>query len=87
MDSRFALSDYSRRSSCEQLMLKQTEPCGLGTAAGKNLAAVGSSHSHTETVDLGTMTTAGLVGTLHIGYTSCQNQMLDSQKAAATHSN
>ena len=37
----------------------------LGTAAGKNLAAVGSSHSLTETVNLGTMTLAGLIGTLH----------------------
>ena len=37
----------------------------LCTAAGQNLTAVGSSHSLTETVDLGTMTTAGLVGTLH----------------------
>ena len=37
----------------------------LGTAAGKNLAAVGSSHSLTETVNLGAVTAAGLVGTLH----------------------
>ena len=37
----------------------------LGTTTGQNLAAVGSSHSLTETVDLGTMTAAGLVGTLH----------------------
>ena len=37
----------------------------LGTAAGKHLAAVGSSHSLPETVNLGTMTTAGLIGTLH----------------------
>ena len=37
----------------------------LSTTAGQNLAAVGSSHSLTETVDLGTMTTAGLIGTLH----------------------
>ena len=37
----------------------------LCTAAGQNLTAVGSSHSLTETVDLGTMTTAGLIGTLH----------------------
>ena len=37
----------------------------LCTAAGQNLTAVGSSHSLTETVDLGTMTAAGLVGTLH----------------------
>ena len=42
----------------------------LGTAAGKNLAAIGSSHSLAETVDLGSMTTAGLIGTLH-EYTSC----------------
>ena len=37
----------------------------FGTAAGKNLAAVGSSHSLPETVNLGTMTAAGLIGTLH----------------------
>ena len=37
----------------------------LCTAAGQNLTAIGSSHSLTETVDLGTMTTAGLIGTLH----------------------
>ena len=42
----------------------------LCTAAGQNLTAVGSSHSLTETVNLGTMTTAGLVGTLHNTYTS-----------------
>ena len=39
----------------------------LGTAAGKHLAAVGSSHSHPETVDLGSVATAGLIGTLHSG--------------------
>ena len=37
----------------------------LCAAAGKNLAAVGSSHSLTETVNLGTVTAAGLIGTLH----------------------
>ena len=42
----------------------------LCTTAGQNLTAVGSSHSLTETVNLGTMTTAGLVGTLHNTYTS-----------------
>ena len=41
----------------------------LCTAAGENLAAVGSSHSLTETVNLGSMTAAGLIGTLHV-YTS-----------------
>ena len=38
----------------------------LCAAAGKNLAAVGSSHSLTETVHLTAVTTAGLIGTLHI---------------------
>ena len=37
----------------------------LCTAAGQNLTAVGSSHSLPETVNLGTVTIAGLVGTLH----------------------
>ena len=37
----------------------------LGTAAGKHLAAVGSSHSLPETVNLGAVTAAGLIGTLH----------------------
>ena len=36
----------------------------LGTAAGKHLAAVGSSHSLTETVNLGAVSAAGLLGTL-----------------------
>ena len=40
------------------------------TTAGQNLAAIGGSHSLTETVDLGTVTIAGLIGTLHYGYTS-----------------
>ena len=38
----------------------------LCTATSQNLTAIGSSHSLTETVNLGTMTTAGLIGTLHI---------------------
>ena len=41
------------------------------TTASQNLAAVCGSHSLTETVDLRTMTLAGLVGTLHVVYTSC----------------
>ena len=40
------------------------------SSGGQNLAAVGSSHSLTETVDLGTMTAAGLIGTLHNTFTS-----------------
>ena len=55
---------------CGQIPLRNLHLGGqnlaaLCTAAGQNLTAVGSSHSLTETVDLGTMTTAGLVGTLH----------------------
>ena len=38
----------------------------LGTTASQNLTAVCGSHSLTETVDLGTMTLSGLVGTLHV---------------------
>ena len=41
------------------------------TAAGQDLTAIGGSHSLAETVNLGTVTVAGLVGTLHSGYTSC----------------
>ena len=52
----------------------------LGTAAGKHLAAVGSSHSLPETVNLGTMTTAGLIGTLHTSvHLLSKSHMLDSQ--------
>ena len=59
--------------------LRRQNLAALCTAAGKNLAAVGSSHSLTETVDLGSVATAGLIGTLH-EYTSCQKSiMLNSQ--------
>ena len=55
---------------CGQIPLRNLHLGGqnlaaLCTAAGQNLTAVGSSHSLTETVDLGTMTAAGLIGTLH----------------------
>ena len=43
----------------------------LCTTTGQNLTAVGSCHSLAETVDLGAVTAAGLVGTLHVEYTSC----------------
>ena len=45
--------------------LRRQNLAALCTAAGKNLAAVGSSHSLTETVNLGSVATAGLIGTLH----------------------
>ena len=38
----------------------------LSATAGENLAAVGGSHSLAEAMNLGTVATAGLVGTLHI---------------------
>ena len=59
----------------------------LSTAAGENLAAVGSSHSLAETVNLGSVATAGLIGTLHWDTPPRNLQMLDSQMAAAEHNN
>ena len=57
----------------------------LRAAAGQDLTAVGSRHSLTEPMNLGTMTTAGLVGTLHTWiHLLSKINMLDSQKAAAT---
>ena len=52
----------------------------LCAAAGQNLAAIGSRHSLPETVDLGTMTLAGLVGTLHLHTPPVKINMLDSRK-------
>jgi len=57
----------------------------LGTAAGKHLATVGSSHSLPETVNLGSVTPTGLIGTLQCN-TPPVFHMLDSRMAAATHS-
>ena len=68
--SRFALSDYPAICSPKSCQSGGQNLAALCAAAGKNLAAVGSSHSLTESVNLGTVTAAGLVGTLHIGYTS-----------------
>jgi hypothetical protein len=42
------------------------------TAASKNLAAVGGSHSLAESMDLGAMALSGLIGTQHLVYTSCK---------------
>ena len=44
----------------------------LGSAAGKNLAAVGGRHSLAEAVDLGPVQLLGLIGTFgcHLGNTS-----------------
>ena len=74
------MSDYFAVVTHLRLCSGRQDLTALGTAAGKHLAAVGSSHSLPETVNLGSVATARLVGTLHIGYTSCQFQMLDSRK-------
>ena len=76
-----ALVSHARR------LLGGQNLAALCTAAGQNLTAIGSSHSLTETVNLGTMTTAGLIGTLHEIHLLLITIMLDGQMAAATHSN
>ena len=77
-------------SLCERFVLCGQIPTGnlhlggqnlaaLCTAASQNLTAVGSSHSLTETVNLGTMTTAGLIGTLHYITPPVNSMMLNSR--------
>ena len=80
-DTRFVVNTRSLRTSGGQNL------AALCTTAGQNLTAVGSSHSLTETVNLGTMTTAGLIGTLHNTYTSYIDFSYARQPklAAATH--
>ena len=78
LSSRFALKRATLLFSSRRRLGGQNL-AALSTAAGENLAAVGSSHSLAETVNLGTMTTAGLIGTLHVVYTSLKSHMLDSQ--------
>jgi len=82
-------SHFARSESFQPMWLRSGRQnlAALCTAASQNLAAVGSSHSLTETVNLGTMTTAGLIGTLHVVYTSLKSHMLDSPATAAEHSN
>ena len=58
-------TDPLQRSSTTALCLGRQNLAALCTAAGENLAAVGSSHSLAETVNLGSTATVGLVGTLH----------------------
>ena len=62
----FAVIQLERNS----VGLSRQNLAALCTTASQNLAAVSGSHSLTETVDLGTMTLAGLIGTLHVVYTS-----------------
>ena len=84
MDSRFAMSDLAVVTHA-QMRLRRQNLAALCTTAGKNLAAVGSSHSLAETVNLGTVTIAGLIGTLHEVTPPKITIMLDSHKTAATH--
>ena len=66
---------YACRFHKPQLCSGRQNLAALGTAAGENLTAVGSSHSLPETVNLGTVAAAGLVGTLHVVH------LLESQYA------
>ena len=67
--------------------LSRQNLAALCTTASQNLAAVSGSHSLTETVDLGTMTLAGLIGTLHVVYTSYKITYARQFLTAATHNN
>ena len=80
-------SHFARSDSFQPIGLRSGRQnlAALCTTAGQNLAAVGSGHSLTETVDLGTMTTAGLIGTLHVVYTSLKSLMLDSRNRPQQH--
>ena len=72
----------------EVAILGRQNLAALCTTASQNLAAVSGSHSLTETVDLGTMTLGGLVGTLHVVNNSFQNHLCSAVRiAAATHNN
>ena len=73
LSSRFAVSAL-RSVFTHAFSLGGQNLAALCTAAGENLAAVGSSHSLTETVNLGTVTAAGLIGTLHL-VTPPENRM------------
>ena len=55
------------------------------TTASQNLAAVSGSHSLTETVDLGTMTLGGLIGTLHVVNNSFQNHLCSADLTLQQH--
>ena len=66
MDSHFAMSDILAVAGLHSYSGRQNLTA-LCATAGKYLAAVGSCHSLAETVDLGSVTLAGLIGTLHVG--------------------
>ena len=79
------LRDYSACVSHARRLLGGQNLAALSTTAGQNLTAIGSSHSLTETVNLGTVTLGGLIGTLHKIHLLLISIMLNSLMAAATH--
>ena len=85
IDSHFAMSDYSLWCPTGHKRLCRQNLAALCTATSQNLTAIGSSHSLTETVNLGTMTTAGLIGTLHVVYTSLKSQYARQPKWPQQH--
>ena len=88
MDSRFAMSDIPLITRTDAFCaLGRQDGTTLCTTAGQNLTAVSSSHSLTETVDLGSVTAAGLVGTLHGIHLLNLKHMLNSLLTVATHKN
>ena len=86
---------FSSRFACERLFrcgcyhaslqLGGQNLAATCTTTGQNLTAVGSCHSLTETVNLGTVTTAGLIGTLHVEYTSCFNYLCSTVRRPQQH--
>ena len=86
---------FSSRFACERLFrcgcyhaslqLGGQNLAATCTTTGQNLTAVCSCHSLTETVDLGTMTAAGLIGTLHVEYTSCFNYLCSTVRRPQQH--
>ena len=78
-DTRFVVNTRSLRTSGGQNL------AALCTTAGQNLTAVGSSHSLPETVDLGSVTAAGLIGTLHGIHLLNSNICSTVNLTAATH--
>ena len=83
------MSDGNAVIQLHNLRSGRQDLTALGTAAGKHLAAVGSSHSLPETVNLGAVTAAGLIGTLHNFCTPPVKITYARQPnlAAATHTN
>ena len=83
--SRFALRAYSASELTHGSRSGGQNLAALCTAAGQNLAAVGSSHSLTETMHLGTVTAAGLIGTLHENTPPVKNQYARQPKWPQQH--